>query len=96
MKNLLVALMLFSTALLSSPSMAGETTKKVGKQTVVMDAKPATKGEGYSTFSYVKTPGVKPQSTTVTCSCADGTSTTKTCPIPSYQCNCPNASISCD
>ena len=99
MKKDILRVIMLSFALVSLAAPAAETQKKVGKDTVVINARPATKGEGYSTYSFIKRKGalgVKPLDVSVTCSCRDGSSATKSCPTTSYQCNCPNASISCD
>lgn len=37
----------------------------------------------------------KVSSETVECRCGDGTKAVKVCPTSAYDCNCPNASISC-
>jgi len=71
-----------------------ENMHALGGKTIMTGAREAEKGDGYSTYSYIK--GPKILNVTVTCSCGDGTSATKSCPTSSYQCNCPNASITCD
>jgi hypothetical protein len=82
------AIFLFS-ALLATAAVAAE-IKVDGDKTVEVDARKAEKGSGYSVLSSSK--DLKILSHTVTCSCSNGTSETKSCPTVYYTCDCTGSS----
>ena len=61
---------------------------------IEIEVKKADDGEGYS-IAHKLVGNAEIQGVSVTCSCGDGTSTTRVCPTASYTCNCPNARITC-